>query len=118
MGVVGLHHVNLNVRDVDEAVAFYALLGCEVLPRPDFGFPGAWLSAGTHQIHLVLAPDAAIDPRQHFALEVDDADALAAALEAHGVEVRRARAVAGAGRQVFLRDPSGNRVELQQPDRP
>jgi glyoxylase I family protein len=117
MDVVGLHHVALNVDDLDEALAFYVgALGFTVLDRPDFGFPGAWLRAGGHQVHLVVAPKAQHDPRQHFALLVNDAEAVAAGLEAAGLIVRRAPYVPGAGRQVFLRDPSGNRIELNQPD--
>jgi predicted enzyme related to lactoylglutathione lyase len=37
-------------------------------------------------------------------------------LEAAGVKVRVSNYVPGAGRQAFLRDPSGNRIELNQPD--
>jgi len=47
---------------------------------------------------------------------VADLDTLVAALEAKGLTVRRAAHVAGAGRQAFIRDPSGNRIELNQPD--
>src|ERR1700729_4085824 len=40
----GVHHVSLNVDDVDAALAFYTdRLGLVVRPdRPDFDFPGAW----------------------------------------------------------------------------
>ena len=38
----GIHHVSINVKDVDAAVAFYVgVLNLEVLDRPDLGFPGA-----------------------------------------------------------------------------
>jgi catechol 2,3-dioxygenase-like lactoylglutathione lyase family enzyme len=118
--ITGLHHVALNVHDVDDAVRFYQdVLGFELIEtRPDFGFPGAWLQAGANQVHLVAAPDAVIDRAQHYALLVDDAEAWADHVEGHGVKCRRSMYVAGAGRQVFLRDPSGNRIELNQPDRP
>jgi glyoxylase I family protein len=43
----GIHHVSINVKDVDSAVAFYVgLLELEQLDRPDLGFPGAWLKSG------------------------------------------------------------------------
>jgi glyoxylase I family protein len=117
MDVVGLHHVALNVDDLDASLAFYVdVFGFTVLDRPDFGIPGAWLQAGTHQVHLVVEPAAQHDPRQHFALQVRDVEAVAADLEAAGLTVRRAPYVPGAGRQLFLRDPSGNRIELNQPD--
>ena len=118
MDVRGLHHVNVNVHDLDAALAFYVdQLGFELLPRPDFGFAGAWLQMGEHQLHLVVAADAAIDPRQHFALEVADLDAACAELDAVGVSYRRTPALPGAGAQAFLRDPSGNRIELNEPGR-
>jgi catechol 2,3-dioxygenase-like lactoylglutathione lyase family enzyme len=111
--------VAINVLDVDTAVQFYTdVLGFEVLDtRPDFGFAGAWLQAGNHQVHLMGVPDAQIDRGQHFALDVDDAEAWASHIEAKGVRCRRSDYVPGAGRQVFVRDPSGNRIELNQPDR-
>jgi glyoxylase I family protein len=117
--ITGLHHVALNVHDVDESIRFYTdVLGFEVVTsRPDFGFEGAWLQAGTNQVHLLGAPDAQIDRAQHFALHVDDAEAWAVHLESKGLKCRRSMYVAGAGRQVFLRDPSGNRIELNEPDR-
>ena len=57
MGLVGLHHVSINVDDVDTALAFYVeVLGLKVRPdRPDFSFGGAWLDAGGQQIHLIEA---------------------------------------------------------------
>jgi len=48
MEPLGVHHVSVNVRDVDEAIAFYVgSLGMTVrADRPDFGFGGAWLDVG------------------------------------------------------------------------
>lgn len=115
MKVLGLHHVNINVRDVPEAVAFYTSIGFDEVPRPDFGFAGAWLQMGHHQLHLSTRRDIVIDRAQHFALEVDDVGACAAELEQLGVEVLRTDPVAGAGLQAFFRDPSGNLIELNQP---
>ena len=57
MGLVGLHHVSINVDDLDAALAFYVnALGLSVRPdRPDFSFDGAWLDAGGQQVHLIKA---------------------------------------------------------------
>jgi glyoxylase I family protein len=113
----GVHHVALCVDDVDAATDFYVdVLGCEQrADRPDFGFPGAWLDAGTQQIHLMQFADS---PRtaSHFALRVEDLDAWCAHLDAHGVAYRRSDHVANAGFQAFLADPAGNQIELNQPD--
>jgi catechol 2,3-dioxygenase-like lactoylglutathione lyase family enzyme len=117
MKVSGLHHVALNVTDLEASTRFYVdQLGFTLLERPDFDFPGAWLQAGAHQVHLMVAADATVDRRQHFALRVDDLDAEVESLTQAGVEVWRAPVVPGAGRQAFVRDPSGNRIELNQPD--
>src|SRR5947209_20269501 len=113
----GLHHVAINVHELQPALDFYVdQLGFTVVEsRPDFGFPGAWLQAGEHQIHLMETPSATIDRAQHLALRVQDLDGAVAELEAAGVSVRRSTYVPGAGRQAFFRDPSGNRLELNEP---
>lgn len=115
MQVLGVHHVSINVDDVDTAVAFYVeRLGLSPrTDRPDFGFGGAWLDVGGQQVHLIEAP-APGDRGQHFALQVADLDATLAELRAAGVEVSDASPV-GTGRQAFLHDPSGNLIELNQP---
>ena len=119
MKTAGLHHVAINVHELAPALDFYVgQLGFTNLDRPDFGFPGAWLQAGDHQIHLMEIPSATIDRGQHLALRVDDLDAAVAELEEAGVTVRRSSYTSGAGHQAFLRDPSGNRIELNQPDQP
>jgi catechol 2,3-dioxygenase-like lactoylglutathione lyase family enzyme len=112
----GIHHVSICVRDTDEALKFYTeSLGLTLLPRPDFGFGGAWLDAGGQQVHLM--EDAA--PKtgsHHFAIRVDNVDEAVADLQAKGVEVHAVPHMVGAGKQAFLHDPSGNFIELNQPD--
>jgi catechol 2,3-dioxygenase-like lactoylglutathione lyase family enzyme len=84
-----------------------------VLPRPDFPFRGAWLGVGpTRQIHLVET-DVPDDRGQHVAFAVADLDAAIDELRAAGVEVQGPRPVGdGPMRQCFVRDPDGNRLEL------
>jgi len=55
---------------------------------------------------------------QHFGIQVSDLDSAVACIEAHGIAVRTfgGRTLPGAGRQASLRDPSGNSIELNQPD--
>jgi glyoxylase I family protein len=115
MQVLGVHHLSINVDDVDTAATFYVdRLGlARRHDRPDFGFGGAWLDAGGQQVHLIEAPLPG-DRGQHFALRVADIDATIEELRAVGVEVSDAAPV-GSGRQAFLHDPAGNLVELHQP---
>jgi catechol 2,3-dioxygenase-like lactoylglutathione lyase family enzyme len=114
---LGIHHVSINVDDVDAAVAFYTeVLGLTAREdRPDFGFGGAWLDAGPQQVHLI---EAGVPPHlgQHLAIRVGDLDEAIAELRARGVRVSDASPV-GTGRQAFLADPSGNQVELHEPAR-
>ena len=107
-----VHHVSINVPDPEVARRFYVdVLGLtERSDRPDFGFGGAWLDAGGQQVHLIQG-EAPANVGQHFALAVDDLDAVIAELRAQGVEVSDAMAV-GPGRQAFTTDPAGNVVEL------
>ncbi|HTT50661.1 MAG TPA: VOC family protein [Streptosporangiaceae bacterium] len=111
----GLHHVSLNVRDVPAALDFYTrVLGLtERTDRPGFSFDGAWLDAGGQQVHLIEA-DVPPSLGQHFALAVSDLDAVVTELRTRGVTVTDPVPV-GTGRQSFLADPAGNRVELQEP---
>jgi glyoxylase I family protein len=114
---LGVHHVSINVADVDAALAFYVdVLGLSVRgDRPDFGFGGAWLDAGAggQQVHLIegQAPDGL---GQHFALRVDGLDDVVAELRGRGLKVSDPQPV-GPSRQAFVTDPSGNLVELHEP---
>jgi len=111
---VGIHHVNILFQDLDEARAFYGeTLGFEEIERPDFGFPGLWFQMGAQQLHL--GPGAAPESFQHFALEVDDLDAVLADLATRGLDVAASPTVDGAGKQAFFTDPTGNVIELNQP---
>ena len=118
MDVIGVHHVAVCVTDLDAAREFYVdHLGFGVIAsRPDFGFPGMWLQAGAQQIHLMELGEVTPDARAHLALQVPNLDAALESLDAVGVTYRRSTYYPGAGRQAFLADPTGNRIELNQPD--
>lgn len=109
-----VHHVSINVDNVDTALDFYVgKLGLEVRrDRPDFGFGGAWLDAGGQQVHLIEAPPPPAQG-QHFALLVDDLDSVIAELRAAELKVSDPVPV-GSSRQAFLNDPAGNQIELHQ----
>jgi glyoxylase I family protein len=114
MEPLSIHHVALNVPDVEVGVTFYTdVLGGTVRDdRPDLGIDGAWIDLGTQQVHLVEAPV----PRnlgQHFAVRVGDLDAVVDELRAKGVDVADPVTVGG-NRQTFINDPAGNAVELHQ----
>jgi glyoxylase I family protein len=112
---LAVHHVSINVSDVDAAIAFYTkALGLTMRPdRPDFGFGGAWLDAGGQQVHLIEG-ETPPSKGQHFALQVADLDGAVSELRDAGLKVSDPSPV-GTSRQAFLRDPSGNQIELHQP---
>ena len=73
MRPLAVHHVSINVPDVDAALEFYTgVLGLRArTDRPDFGFGGAWLDVGGQQVHLI---EGTTPPGhgQHFAILVSD----------------------------------------------
>jgi catechol 2,3-dioxygenase-like lactoylglutathione lyase family enzyme len=102
-------------------VEFYRdVLGLGDEPRPEIaGIPGHWHVVGDQQLHLVGAPPSgnAIDTTgHHYCVAVDDLPAAIAELEARGIEY--ARAVQGENTvQIWIADPAGNTIELQQETR-
>ncbi len=118
MKLQGVHHVSVNVADIDEATRFYTdVLGLEQLPRPDFGFPGVWLRSENQEIHLMQVEEHEAPKGQHFAFRIQDMDEAVAELQGHGVKVNGPFDIPGSkARQAFLRDPSGNLIEINQPE--
>ena len=53
-----IHHVAVAVSDLARAKEFYSnFLGLKEIPRPAFPFDGAWYSAGSRDLHLIVADD-------------------------------------------------------------
>jgi len=74
--IAGYSHGTVMVDDLDAALAFYCdVLGFEPIPRPEGIGPGAWLQAGTAQVHIGVV-DAMITPAglPHLALLVPTED--------------------------------------------
>ena len=120
---LGIHHGSLLVADTAVALGFYEdVLGLERAPRPDLGFPGAWLGVGEQQIHLLELPNP--DPvagrpvhggrDRHLALLVSDIGSLKERLRAAGVEYTESRS---GRRALFCRDPDGNAIEIIEKQR-
>jgi len=114
MKPLAVHHVSVNVTDIESGVAFYTetLGGTLRIDRPDLGIRGAWIDLGEQQVHLIEAPV----PRnlgQHFAIRVGDLDSAVHELRSKGIEVADPVSV-GRNRQTFIDDPAGNAVELHE----
>ena len=112
-----IHHINLMVDDLARAVEFYGTaLGLEPLPTPDLGFPAQFFKINdVQEIHLNELQD--ITPeRAHFCLRVDDFTDQFGRMKALGaIEIRtwgKIRRLPSGVTQMFVRDPSGNLIEL------
>lgn len=111
-----VQHVSLNVTDCAKALPFYVdVLGFEVLARPDFGLPGAWLKTGNGiEIHLLEAAEFVAPAGPHVAFETGDIAAEVDRLRGLGIEIDDPFELNG-NKQTFFTDPSGNLFELNQP---
>ena len=126
----GIDHILLLVNGMEAACAFYQeVIGCTFEERlPEFGM--AQLRAGASLINLVdisapegswAAPDAAGGRNMdHFCIAIGrhDEAALRSHLAAHGVEIIEESFHAGArgdSLSLYVRDPSGNVIELKGP---
>ena len=119
MPIRRLDHVNLRTTRLPEMIAWYRdVLGLVEGPRPDFGFPGAWMYAGDHPIvHLVavgeegMGSDGALK-LEHFALAADDLDAFRATIREAGIAGREVLIEDFGLRQINVWDPDGNHIHV------
>jgi catechol 2,3-dioxygenase-like lactoylglutathione lyase family enzyme len=114
------HHAAIRVTDVPRARDFYVnVLGFKEIPRPEVPSPGAWLSLGEAQVHLINGPVARFESepgmptRPHIAIVIDDFAAASAELERQGIK-HRVMIGSVAGSVVLLNDPDGNAIELRE----
>lgn len=78
MEITAIHHIALNVTDLERSKKFYReILSLEEIPRPAFDFPVAWFQLGdSRQVHLIVHHRATfrekpLDTRDvHFAVRV------------------------------------------------
>lgn len=115
-----INHVSVNARDLQRSVDFYVdLLGAELLETPNFGLPVQWLGLGGTQLHL-FERDLQPTSHHHLAIAVDDlvsAYEAAERWEAFDFEAFGNNLVELPGEviQLYVRDPAGNLVEIDQP---
>ncbi len=130
MPVTDINHYLVRATDIEATRQFYAdVLGFEVLPRPDFPFPGYWLGvAGQPLVHVgqhgvehseVYYPgspqNAATDNAgviDHIAFVATDPARMAAHFKSIGVPYRPRYLPESELYQIFVRDPNGVMIEL------
>ncbi len=114
-----LDHVNLRTTQLDEMIAWYgAVLDMHPGPRPNFGFPGAWLYAKGHAlVHLVR-----VDTKpgngdgdltlEHAAFSATGMAAFLAKLDEQGERYKVSRVEDVGITQVNVWDPDGNHLHI------
>lgn len=125
MPVTDIHHVAIKTADVEKTVRFYNdVLGTRSVPRPDFPFPGAWLSLGSTMFHLyggsaAVGRDGAIPTGgaavDHIALAAHDFDAMRRTLRDQALDWRENDIPSAGLWQLFVHDPNGVLIELNFP---
>ncbi len=119
--IIGISHAAFYVTDLAKARAFYdGFLGYQEpfsIPRKNGGTL-TWIKINDHQT-IELFPGSEVGPHSprmyHFALEVEDAEAMRVYLAAKGVKVPAKVEVGKIGnKNYFIKDPNGNIVEIVQ----
>ncbi len=115
-----INHVSLIVDDIETAAAFYEKeLGLEPLPAYKFDYPAAFFRVNaTQQLHVTEWKDYP-SFRGHVCLRVDDWMAAFRRFRTLGIiDIRawgKVRKLPDGTFQMFIRDPSGNLVEISGP---
>ena len=117
MKIIHLNHVALQVKDVAATTRFYEeVVGLKQIPRPDFGFGGAWFRLGVDQeLHLIDAAAGGVSSSSrgdHFALMVDSIEQAADHLRAKGIGFSGPKHRPDGAFQIFLQDPDGHVMEF------
>ena len=121
MKVTGFNHLSIGTKNLAESVKFYeTVLGMQTIPSYNFGFKTKYLRCGDLQLHIFELEDK-IPFYQHFAVDVDDFHAAYDAAKAMGALDSTAfrnpvNELPDGCVQMYLRDPSGNLVEIDWPD--
>ncbi len=122
--VEGLLHIAIKTGDLAATRAFYLdVLGMQEMPRPDFGYPGAWLGLpGPGPIFHIYAGGPALGPTgtaplgtaaiDHVSLTARGYHGFIARLQAHGIAFREFIVPGTPLWQLFAYDPSGLQIEL------
>ena len=121
MRATGINHVSIGARDIEASTRFYQeVFGLERIPSPTFQVPVVWLRLGDLQLHLFQRGDEA-PVYHHLGIDVDDFEG--AYLTARDLGVLDGETWGGPVRelpdgsvQMYIRDPSGNLIEVDWPD--
>ncbi|CAN5393835.1 hypothetical protein BH09PSE5_BH09PSE5_15070 [soil metagenome] len=122
----GLFHLAIKTDDLDATLAFWVgVIGLRPMPRPDFGYPGAWLACGQPGgqaiIHIYAGGPAlgadGIAPKgtsaiDHVSLSCSGYHAYVARFREVDLDWREFLIPGTTLWQLFVYDPSGVQLEL------
>ena len=115
----GMNHFTITAADREATLDFYCgLLGLVEGPRPDLGFPGAWLYApggGAAVLHIYWdrpMPAQRTGVIDHMAFTATGLKAVKARFDASGLAYDLHRQGGAGTWQLFSHDPNGAKVEL------
>ncbi len=130
MNDVFLHHVSLTTKNLPRAISFYTdVLGFKQIARPAFPLGGAWLNAGSVEIHLIDYPQGSFRNTKsvgtddvHFAMRVNNFESLVSKLGQHGYRdgleendhkrlIIKPQSMAGYS-QLYIMDPDSHLIEI------
>ena len=129
MQLSGIHHIALNVRDLDRAEQFYTdVLGFKVTRRFSEGLRHIMLDTGNSYVALFEVPDLEMQPHieqlsdtgyMHFAFRANgDRFQLAVqTLLKHNINIGEGPIQRGDGNSVYFQDPDWNHLEIRCDDR-
>lgn len=120
MPLTSLDHVNIRTRNLSEMVRFYEdVVGLHEGERPPFTFPGAWLYCGDRAALHLMGPaneeTAVVGQIDHFAFMASGLSDFIANLERREIAYSTRTIPELGNTQVNVRDPDGNRIEIQFP---
>lgn len=121
MRAIRFNHLSISARDLEESLRFYEeMFGLERIPTYNFGFKTQYMRCGAQQLHVFELEDS-VPVRQHFALDVDDFEAVYRAAKARGALESETfyncmYELPDGAVQMYLRDPAGHLVEVNWPD--
>ena len=124
MQLKGIHHIALNVKDLDRAENFYTnVLGFQVTNRFSKGLRHLMLETGNAAIALFESPELEVkeaisllseEGYLHLALEADPADFenIIKELQSNNIDKDNGPVKRGDGESIYFNDPDKNHLEI------
>jgi glyoxylase I family protein len=126
MKLDGVHHIGVNVSNLDRAESFYTnILGFKVIDRYQEEIRHSMLDTGATKIHLFESPDLEFDDaitrlsedgyaHMAFGINREQFPQVMAELKKHNITFR-GPLILGKGESVHFKDPDGNHLEIRCP---